>query len=144
MHSLELCEREGSSDTESPSFFLSFLRGRDEHRTSREDKPVINAMHTNSSFAHRLRVRRTRYLQVVCRWDRTYILPERVPKESRYSLGTAVSTGYFLRYLLLLLRQFSFIYIFLSHTCTFQRLDEPLTQVSSLPPPLLAFIFYRA
>ena len=35
--------------------------------------------------------------------------------------------------------------IFPSHTCTFQLLDKPWSQVSSLPPPpVLAFNFYRA
>ena len=33
---------------------------------------------------------------------------------------------------------------FFSHTSTFQLLDKPWSQVSSLLPPVLAFNFYRA
>ena len=36
------------------------------------------------------------------------------------------------------------IFFFFSHTFTFQLLDKPWSQVSSLVPPVLAFNFYRA
>ena len=39
---------------------------------------------------------------------------------------------------------YMYIYIYFLHTSTFQLLDKPWSQVSSLLPPVLSFNFYRA